>query len=72
MALGSSATTDDLFRRVELGFLAGCVGAAVAMAVFLLTRLRASTAREPRACSSRPSSTNRSRSDPAPFMMCLA
>jgi len=40
MALGSSATIDDLFLRVELGYLAGCVGAAVTMAAFLLTRLR--------------------------------
>jgi O-antigen/teichoic acid export membrane protein len=41
MALGSSATTDDLFRRSELGYLAGCLGAAVTMTVFLLIRLRA-------------------------------
>jgi O-antigen/teichoic acid export membrane protein len=40
MALGSSATTDDLFRRSELGYLAGCLGAAVTMTVFLLIRLR--------------------------------
>jgi O-antigen/teichoic acid export membrane protein len=40
MALGSSATIDDLFLRVELGYLAGCLGAAVMMAVFLLLRLR--------------------------------
>ncbi|MGZ4786244.1 MAG: lipopolysaccharide biosynthesis protein [Acidimicrobiales bacterium] len=40
MALGSSATTDDLFRRSELGYLAGCLAAAVTMAVFLLLRLR--------------------------------
>ena len=31
MALGSSATIDDLFLRVELGYLAGCLGAAVMM-----------------------------------------
>ena len=36
MALGSSATIDDLFLRVELGYLAGCLGAAVMMTVFLL------------------------------------
>jgi len=40
MALGSSATTDDLFRRSELGYLAGCLGAAAMMTVFLLLRLR--------------------------------
>ncbi len=40
MALGSSATIDDLFLRVELGYLAGCLGAAVMMTVFLLARLR--------------------------------
>jgi O-antigen/teichoic acid export membrane protein len=40
MALGSSATTDELFRRSELGYLAGCLGAAVTMTVFLLIRLR--------------------------------
>jgi O-antigen/teichoic acid export membrane protein len=41
MALGSSATVDDLFRRAELGYLAGCVAAAVMMTVFLLSRVRA-------------------------------
>jgi O-antigen/teichoic acid export membrane protein len=41
MALGSSATIDDLFLRVELGYLAGCVGAAVMMMLFLFARLRA-------------------------------
>jgi O-antigen/teichoic acid export membrane protein len=41
MALGSSATVDDLFLRSELGYLAGCLGAAAMMLVFLLTRLRA-------------------------------
>lgn len=40
MALGSSATIDDLFLRVELGYLIGCLGAAVMMTVFLLSRLR--------------------------------
>ena len=40
MALGSSATTNDLFRRSELGYLAGCLAAAATMAVFLLLRLR--------------------------------
>jgi O-antigen/teichoic acid export membrane protein len=40
MALGSSATIDDLFLRVELGYLAGCLGAAVVMAAFLFTRLQ--------------------------------
>ena len=40
MALGSSATVDDLFRRSELGYLAGCLGAAATMTVFLLLRLR--------------------------------
>jgi len=40
MALGSSATIDDLFLRVELGYLAGCLGAAVMMTVFLLARVR--------------------------------
>ena len=40
MALGSSATIDDLFLRVELGYLAGCLGAAVMMTIFLLARLR--------------------------------
>jgi O-antigen/teichoic acid export membrane protein len=41
MALGSSATIDDLFLRVELGYLAGCLGAAFTMTLFLITRLRA-------------------------------
>jgi O-antigen/teichoic acid export membrane protein len=41
MALGSSATIDDLFLRVELGYLGGCLGAAVTMTVFLVARLRA-------------------------------
>jgi O-antigen/teichoic acid export membrane protein len=40
MALGSSATVDDLFLRAELGYLAGCGAAAAMMVVFLLTRLR--------------------------------
>jgi O-antigen/teichoic acid export membrane protein len=40
MALGSSATIDDLFLRSELGYLAGCLGAAVTMGIFLVTRLR--------------------------------
>jgi O-antigen/teichoic acid export membrane protein len=40
MALGSSATISDLFLRVELGYLAGCLGAAVMMALFLFLRLR--------------------------------
>ena len=40
MALGSSATVDDLFLRSELGYLAGCLGAAVTMGAFLVTRLR--------------------------------
>jgi O-antigen/teichoic acid export membrane protein len=40
MALGSSATIDDLFLRVELGYLAGCLAAAVTMALFLFARLR--------------------------------
>jgi O-antigen/teichoic acid export membrane protein len=41
MALGSSATTSDLFLRVELGYLAGCLGAAMMMTLFLVTRVRA-------------------------------
>lgn len=41
MALGSSATIEDLFLRVELGYLAGCLGAAVMMSAFLFARLRA-------------------------------
>jgi O-antigen/teichoic acid export membrane protein len=40
MALGSSATISDLFLRVELGYLAGCLGAATMMMLFLLTSLR--------------------------------
>src|SRR5262245_20639512 len=40
MAVGSSATISDLFLRVELGYLAGCVGAAVMMTIFLIGRLR--------------------------------
>jgi O-antigen/teichoic acid export membrane protein len=40
MALGNSATVDDLFRRVELGYLAGCLAAALTMTTFLLLRLR--------------------------------
>ena len=33
MALGSSATVDDLFLRAELGYLAGCATAALMMLV---------------------------------------
>jgi O-antigen/teichoic acid export membrane protein len=40
MALGSSATIDDLFLRSELGYLAGCLGAALMMTIFLVSRLR--------------------------------
>ena len=40
MALGNSATVDNLFRRAELGYLAGCLAAAVMMTVFLVLRLR--------------------------------
>ncbi len=40
MAAGSSATTSDLFLRAELGYLAGCAGAAVVMAIFLLSSVR--------------------------------
>lgn len=40
MALGSSATVDDLFLRAELGYLAGCLSAAVMMTVFLFLSLR--------------------------------
>jgi O-antigen/teichoic acid export membrane protein len=40
MALGSSATVDDLFLRAELGYLAGCATAAAMMLVFLVLRLR--------------------------------
>ncbi len=36
-------SSDDLFLRVELGFLAGCGSAAVAMAVLLLGRLRSAS-----------------------------
>ena len=31
---------DDLFLRVELGYVAGCLAAALVMAIFLLTRIR--------------------------------
>jgi O-antigen/teichoic acid export membrane protein len=41
MAAGSSATISDLFLRAELGYLAGCAAAAVMMAIFLVTRVRA-------------------------------
>ena len=34
-------SSDDLFLRVELGFLAGCGSAALAMGVLLIGRLRA-------------------------------
>ncbi len=40
MALGSSATVDDLFLRAELGYLAGCATAAAMMLVFLVLQLR--------------------------------
>jgi len=40
MALGSSATVDDLFLRSELGYLAGCASAAATMMVFLLLQIR--------------------------------
>ncbi len=39
MGLGSH----DLFLRAELGYLVGCLAAAVMMAVFLVTRLRSAT-----------------------------
>ena len=40
MALGSSATVDDLFLRAELGYLAGCATAAMMMLAFLMLQLR--------------------------------
>ncbi len=40
MATGSSATTSDLFLRVEVGYLAGCCAAAAMMGGFLLHRMR--------------------------------
>ncbi len=40
MALGSSATVDDLFLRAELGYLAGCATAALMMMAFLMLQLR--------------------------------
>jgi O-antigen/teichoic acid export membrane protein len=40
MALGSSATIDDLFLRAELGYLAGCATAALMMMAFLVLQLR--------------------------------
>lgn len=36
-------SSDDLFLRVELGFLAGCAAAAVSMALLLVGRIRAET-----------------------------
>ncbi len=40
MALGSSATVDDLFLRAELGYVVGCATAATMMLVFLVVQLR--------------------------------
>jgi len=40
MALGSSATVDDLLLLSELGYLAGCASAAATMMVFLLLQIR--------------------------------
>ena len=54
---------DDLFLRVELGYLAGCLGALAVMAVRCSSAARRACPAERRACSSRPSSTSRSRSD---------
>ena len=39
MGFGSS----DLFLRAELGYLSGCLTAAVMMSIFLVTRLRSAT-----------------------------
>src|SRR4029077_10221606 len=40
MALGSSATIDDLFLRAELGYVVGCATAATMMLIFLLVQVR--------------------------------
>ena len=40
MALGSSATVDDLFLRAELGYVVGCAIAATMMLVFLVVQVR--------------------------------
>jgi O-antigen/teichoic acid export membrane protein len=40
MALGSSATIDDLFLRAELGYVVGCATAATMMLIFLLLQVR--------------------------------
>ena len=40
MALGSSATVDDLFLRAELGYLVGCATAATMMLIFLVVQVR--------------------------------
>ena len=38
-----AGASHDLFLRVELGYLAGCVVAAIMMGIFLLTCLRSAT-----------------------------
>jgi hypothetical protein len=38
--LVTAFSSDDLFLRVELGFLAGCTAAAASMALLLFGRLR--------------------------------
>ena len=40
MALGSSATIDDLFLRAELGYVVGCATAATMMLIFLVVQVR--------------------------------
>jgi O-antigen/teichoic acid export membrane protein len=40
MALGSSATVDDLFLRAELGYVVGCATAATMMLIFLVVQVR--------------------------------
>ena len=73
MALGSSATIDDLFLRSSSATSPAASAPRLMMTVFLLTRAARRRARRASACSSRRSSTNRSRSDsPDRSMMRLA
>ena len=72
MALGSSATVDDLFLRAELGYVVGCATAATMMADLPRGAGAGPRPGQPAASSSRPSSTSRSRSDSLAIMIRLA
>ena len=62
--LGTWLSSDDLFRRVEIGLLVSSLAAVTAFALALRYRLASGAARTPGRCSRR-SPTCRSRPDPA-------